>query len=147
MLEYNTMVARFNDEHILKAIIDLTNKNHVYIIYLDNDGEEQLLDAYLSFPTLEIKVINNSNSDISLFDVASINQYGITDEEIKVKAGETLTISTIFVTTDSTTYVYPINATESFTVTDEANCVFSDPYIVALDMDPEVVRSCTVTFS
>ena len=149
MLEYNSMIARFEDPQIIKLIADNNDPANLCIITLDSDGEEVINTIPKPFPVANVKLVNNSDVEEIPFEYGVMSEFGVIMKVASVKQ-DPITVPCMLGTPDGVNYVLPntVNiAGVTFTVSDTVNCMEYDGFILMTDMDPDASRSCTITFT
>ena len=151
-MSLTNMVARFTDENIVKAYMDLDNPQQLNIVMLDSDGEEVEYHLSAELPKMHYKIINNS-TDYSGTGIAPVlyEPYGINFiSYVYTNPGETAELDSLYATNDGSTYACSYNkyghlSNLTFTNSDFVNCMEYGGFIVILD--PTEDASCTVTIT
>ena len=150
MIKNNSMIAEFNENTIIKVIVDKENPGTFTIITLDENGEEVDNTYTPGFPMMEAKLVNNSSHDVGV-EYGIVGKYGIITHKPTLLPQEELTIRGLIGTPDGETYIFPVSGYDDsivqYAVTDTTGCMLYGGFIVITDTDPSSVRKCTITFT
>ena len=144
----NTMIARFNDDNIIKAALDRSPFTKISVTVLDEYGEEVTNELSFDMPELAIHLINSSSYDVR-FATPIYGSYGIEYHYVELKPNQTADTLSLLGTPDGTNYVcaYEYTPLDSVDIgiTPIANCMEYSTFILVLDVNE--AASCSIEFT
>lgn len=144
-MEEKTMTARFNDEEIIKTIVN--SDGTIELVTLDIDGEEITHNFNVSLPLCEITFINNSSQECTISNPILLEN-GFTEKTFKLNPGESRKITANYGTTDGNMWgVSPVITPVELQAA-ASNPVNGVPYLHALiitDPAEDSSYTCTIT--
>ena len=144
-MEEKTMTARFNDEEIIKTIVN--SDGTIELITLDIDGEEIIHNFDVSLPECEITFINNS-SQVCKITNPILLENGFSAKTFELNPGESSEIKANYGTTDGNMWGVSPAITPPEVEGTASNPVNGVPYVHALiitDPAEDSSYTCTIT--
>ena len=102
MTERKSLLARFDEEHIVKVATSPNDQERLWVTVLDEDGKEftrpfSVNTDTLDYPVMELKVTNETGGSINYgVNHYLMGEYGLYQNNVTVADGETATIKSLF---------------------------------------------------
>ena len=158
MTEKKSLLARFDEEHIIKVATSPDDPERLFVDFTDSDGKmvgvkSLSVNGGYNYPKMHVKLINNSASAVNFLNAYIQSEYGMASELTSIGVGETKDFDLVYLydpTQDDWQGYYANFATTSGypTGTDLVNCKVVPTHRNIFTIgDPSLDSAATITLT